>query len=68
MDDLADFLFAEYQQAGLTAWKPRPASSGVQVTSLLNVAWEEFEARPDTFAAFERQKIEEWKKVFGLLP
>jgi hypothetical protein len=43
-------------------------TSGVQVTSLLNVAWEEFEARPDTFAAFERQKIEEWKKVFGLLP
>ncbi len=68
MDDLIDFLFAEYQQAGLIMWRGQTAAGGMQVTELLNVAWEEFEVRPETFAAFERQKVEELKRAFGLLP
>jgi len=67
MDDLVDFLFAEYQQAGLIMRQKQTLVNGVQVTELLNNAWEEFEARPETFAAFERQKVEELKRVFGLL-
>jgi hypothetical protein len=68
MDELVDFLFAEFQQAGLIMRQQQNVASGVQVTELLNQAWEEFEARPETFAVFERQKVEELKRVFGIQP
>jgi hypothetical protein len=68
MDELADFLFAEYQRIGLTTWSQHATATGIQVTKLLNDAWDEFESRPETFATFERQNVQALRRAFGLDP
>jgi hypothetical protein len=68
LNKLAGFLHSTAGNMGLVAWGGPIAAGGPHVTTLLNTAWERFQACPDTFAEYERSDLAGLRQGLGLPP
>jgi hypothetical protein len=67
LQKIVEFTIEKCREIGLQHWHNGNASEGsIHIGSLLNAAWDDFHASPDSFTRFEKQQIFNLKTEFGL--